>query len=48
MLLKPILVAAPIWATKHYVWAIRFQFLGAKVANKALKSVCSTAFSTVG
>ncbi len=42
MLLKPIQVAAPIWATKHYVWATRIQVLGAQVATKALKSVCST------
>ncbi len=31
----------PIWATKHYVWATVFQFLGAQVATKELKSVCS-------
>ncbi len=46
MLLKPIQVAAPIWATKHYVWATRFQFLGAAVATKALKYVCSTGLPT--
>ncbi len=45
MLLKPIQVTAPIWTTKHYVGATRFQFLGAQVATKALKSVCSTDFS---
>ncbi len=35
-------MAAPIWATKHYVCATKYQFLGAQVATKALKSVCST------
>ncbi len=44
MLLKPIQVAAPIWATKYYVWVTRFQFLGAQVATKALKSICSTEY----
>ncbi len=31
-----------IRATKHYVWATRFQLLGAQVATIALKYVCST------
>ncbi len=35
--------APHMWATKHYVWATRFQFLGAQVATKALKSMCSPA-----
>ncbi len=34
-----------MWATKQYVWATRFQFLGAQVATKALKPVCSTAYN---
>ncbi len=34
-------VTRPIWATK-YVWVTMFQFLGAQVATKDLKSVCST------
>ncbi len=46
MLLKPIQVATPIWVTKHYEWATRFQFLGAQVATKAPKSVCSTVTAT--
>ncbi len=37
----------PIWATKHYVWATLFQFLGALVATKALQSVCSTVHCTL-
>ncbi len=44
MLLKPIQVAAPIWATKHYLWATRFQFLWSIVTTKALKSICSTGY----
>ncbi len=31
-------------STKHYIWATMFQFLSAKVATKALKTVCSTGF----
>ncbi len=34
-----------MWTTKHYVWATRFQFLGAQVATKALKFMCSTDIS---
>ncbi len=36
-----------MWATKQYVWATRFQFLGAQVATKALKSVCSSVWAQV-
>ncbi len=39
---SPIQVTRPIWATKYYVWATMFQFLGAQVATKDLKSVWSS------
>ncbi len=47
MLLKPIQVVTPIWATKHYMWATSFKFLGAQVATKALKSICSTVLQLI-
>ncbi len=45
MVLEPIQLTPTIWATKHYVWATMFQLLGAQVASKALKSVCTTYLS---
>ncbi len=52
MLLQLIQVTPPIWATKHYLWAVggtRTDIisplganLGVQVATKALKYVCCT------
>ncbi len=44
---QPPLIRHSSWATKHYVCATRFQFLGAQVATKALESVCSNASLSV-